>query len=118
MERSTRFFVTGIWLLVAVALGVTAKLYLFDKTYYFTVEASCDPASENCFNRDCSVDGDCPPNNLADYKVFKVHAKDFYKCADNSCAPECMSGAISCVEVKCGDSADDSCAVNPEQSSQ
>lgn len=42
--------------------------------------------------------------------MFLVAAADFPQCADNSCLNECVSGAITCEEVMCGDDEADECA--------
>ena len=50
----------------------------------------CDPTSQTCFSRDCS-EGDCPPNNLENYRQFTIRARDFSRCSDNSCLKECLN---------------------------
>lgn len=108
MHISDRTFFATISLLVVVAVCATAYLFLVKEDYAFVVEAPCDPAQNTCFTRDCSG-GECPPNELEQYRVFAVSAHDFPVCADNSCLQECTSGAIECVEYVCGESEEDEC---------
>lgn len=95
----------GSIVLVVVATGYK---FLINKDYDFVVEAVCDPSVQTCFNRDCS-EGDCPPNELEDYRQFIISASDFSKCSDNSCLEECLSKAISCEEIMCDEGAGDIC---------
>lgn len=113
MEKSDTLALSLISLSVVIAIGIAGWLYLYKKDYVFVVEASCDPTATTCFVRDCSNPDDCPPNGLTSYKVFQVKAKDFEKCTDDSCQNECLNGTISCTEVKCGESGEDSCSDNP-----
>lgn len=106
-------FLIIIGLMVVVVIGATGWRYLINEHYDFVVEASCDPSTETCFYRDCST-GECPPNELENYKVFTIEAKDFDSCEDNSCKRECEEGIIACEELVCGDSEEDECAVIPE----
>lgn len=118
LRRSDKIVLALILLSLVLVLGSTAWKNLYKKSYYFTVEDTCNPKTEMCFHRDCSVDGTCPPNGLSDYKVFKVRAGDFPRCLYNSCAVKCESGAISCTQVKCGASNEDSCSSSPEPAAQ
>ena len=94
--------------------AIANNFYMFyiKKDYNFSVEASCDHELDNCFTRDCS-EGDCPPNNFSEYRVFEIKAADFDKCADGSCLLECTTEKIQCTEVKCGESVEDTCTNIP-----
>lgn len=105
-------FVTVIFVLsFIIAVGVSWYRYSYTKNYDYLVEAPCDPAYDSCFFRDCEGDPDnCPPNGLSYYDQFYVKAYDFPKCADDSCAYECLTGAVSCTQVVCGESEEDVCS--------
>jgi hypothetical protein len=113
-ERSDKIVLISIVILVLVSLASTAWLFLYKKDYYFTIEESCNPKTENCFHRDCSDPAGCPPNGFSDYSALKVRAIDFPKCIYNSCKLKCASGEISCVKIMCGASNEDSCSQSPE----
>ena len=109
MEKSDKIFLWVIGLSVVGVILATGYNFLFAQNYDFYVEAPCDPATQTCFERDCSEVDACPPNNLSTYRAFYIKAAQFKKCADNSCLMECTSGAISCEEVVCGDAEEDMC---------
>lgn len=113
MSKSTDK-VTKILFILISALFLAAIIndfytFYFQKNYDFTVEASCDPAQQSCFIRNCSANSECPPNGLEVYRVFTLKASDFNKCSDDSCLVECTSGSIRCTEISCGESAEDTC---------
>lgn len=94
-------WIIGLFLVSILAVvGATGYKFLWQKNYTFLVEQACDPATEQCYHRDCS-DGSCPPDNLSDYKIMQINAGDFSKCSDDSCATECASGAIKCTPLFC-----------------
>lgn len=113
MGKADGFFLVGIGILVVAVLCSTAWLFLYQKNYTFIVEAACDSTYQNCFHRDCEA-GDCPVNELSDYRVYHISAKDFQVCANDSCSEECVNGIAKCTEILCGDSQQDSCSQNPE----
>ncbi len=112
MEKTDKIFLLVLSLCAVATLASNSYMFLLKKDYDFNVEASCDPTTHKCFHRDCANPGDCPPNGLSNYRRFTISAKDFQKCSDNSCIVQCKSGAIQCVEIKCGDSVEDTC--NPK----
>jgi hypothetical protein len=114
MEKSDWAVLGFISASILLVVASTTWLFMFKQDYHFVVEAECDPASQSCFERDCSNTDDCPPNQLSVYRTFQVRAADFKSCADNSCLKECTSGVISCNEIMCGDSEEDECAETPE----
>jgi len=119
MDAPTKWVLGLVSLMVVIAIGYSAWKYLYAKQVTYLIETACDPASQNCFHRDCSsADSNCPPTNLEDYRVYRVRAADFEGCASDSCESACTSGSSVCTEVKCGETADDSCSVNPEKSAQ
>lgn len=110
METSDKVVLFLIVLSIIAVLGSSTWLYLFQKNYDFVVEAECDPATETCFYRDCTNLDDCPPNELENYRVFRVRAGDFEKCENNTCLKECTDQSITCAEVLCGESEEDVCS--------
>lgn len=117
MDTSGKVALTLLSLMVLVAILATGWLFFIKRDYDFVVEASCNPEMETCFYRDCSVEGDCPPNELEHYKVYVVNAADFRYCSDNSCAAECSSDSITCEQVVCGEAEEDECS-EPASSSE
>ena len=101
-----------IWILlvsVLVVLGQSLYKNYFIKDYLFYLEAPCDTSINECYVRDCGVDGDCPPNNLEVYRVFEMLASQFKNCSDNSCLNICPSSANFCEEILCSTQDDISC---------
>lgn len=96
-------------------IGASFYRYYYKKDYKYLLEASCDPATESCFVRDCENPDDCPPNQLTIYKQFKIRASDFAGCTDNSCIEQCATGTIACEVVYCDPVLGDDCVL-PEQS--
>lgn len=99
------------WILFGlVMLGFLVSVYRYavSNDYNLIVEASCNPLFEECYVRDCEVDG-CPPNNLAEFKTFIVSARTFPLCSDNSCANICTTGHAQCVEILCSEQEDYAC---------
>lgn len=92
-----------IWIVVAAAflyvVWFNFNKFVVTKNYDFFVEAPCDAASESCHLRDC--EDYCPPNGLSSYKVWKLVARDFSRCSDDSCEKECASGRVKCEPVPC-----------------
>ncbi len=119
MNASDKGVLIAIVLMVAFSIAGAAWFFLHEKSYAFVVEAACDPATETCFTRDCeSADAECPVNGLENYKVFRVNAADYARCADGTCAAECTSGTILCKEISCGEGEEDSCALPPEKAAE
>ena len=101
-------FVVFLLLLVATIFR-GMYVYYVSKEYYYVVEAFCDSASEKCFERDCSVQDDCPPNGLSIYKKYFIKAHDFATCTDNSCANVCAQTQGICAQIICGADPTDIC---------
>ena len=116
LDRLGKYVLWLVSLSFLVVLLSTGYIFLVRKDYNFYLEAYCNPETTTCFTRDCSEPDSCPPNNLEDYRVFYVKAKDFNKCSDNSCLTECSSGQISCEEVVCGEEPSDECSLFVEPS--
>lgn len=98
-------------LLVGVGLALTATfyLYLYAKQYDFIIEAPCDATAQECYVRDCS-EGDCPPNELSEYRVYSIPAALFSSCTDNSCVNICLGQqSSSCEEILCSSQGDYEC---------
>jgi len=95
-------WIIGLFVASIVAVvAVTGYKFLWQKNYTFLVEQACDPATEQCYQRDCTQTGNCPPDNLSNYKIMEINAADFSKCSDNSCATECADGSIKCTPLFC-----------------
>lgn len=109
MDRSDKVAIGCIVLSLVVALGATGWNFLHTKEYTYVIETECDPATEVCFERDCSIEDECPPNGLGVYKVYRLSAKDFESCSDDSCHTQCIQGSVTCEEQVCGESEDDTC---------
>lgn len=101
----------GVFILMVVS-AIASNYFIFyhEKNYEFLVEAPCDPLTNTCFVRSCENADDCPPNQLSEYRIFTLAARDFDSCSNNSCLDECESGALSCTEIMCGQSEDDTCS--------
>lgn len=109
--KFTKALFTLISILVLVVIVSNFYTFYFQKNYDFVVETSCE-AGELCFIRDCG-DGECPPNELEQYKLFMLNAADFGSCSVNSCEFACESGRIRCEEILCDESAGDTCVLIP-----
>lgn len=92
-------------LLFSCLVVLIASFYSFyiRKDYNFIVETSCDNTKETCFYRDCSVEGDCPPNHLSYYNRYTIKANDFHACKDEDCTAICAEGGIACLKTECTD---------------
>ncbi len=82
-------------------IGINFYVLYFQKNYDFIVETACDPTKEECFERDCSEEGFCPPNNLSNFKRFSINAKDFKMCENEDCSQVCESEAGVCEQIAC-----------------
>lgn len=98
---------------ILLPIGSSFYKYYYIKDYTYLVEAKCDPQTEVCFSRDCSVPDGCPPNGLSFYKQFFIQAYDFKKCSENSCESECRKKLLKCTPIPCGESSDDVCTTQP-----
>lgn len=114
MELSDKIVLGLITLSVIIVVAATSYRFLYARDYAFTVEAACDGESSICFYRDCSVESDCPVNNLENYKIYSISAKDFSNCSDNSCAKECSDGSIVCEETICSVEGGDDCTTGED----
>ena len=113
-EKRIHLFLNILFLItILAAVGIGFWKYYYTRNYDFRIEAPCDPKTEQCSYRDCSIDGDCPPNNLSYYKAFFVKSYDFQKCSDNSCEKECKAGTIECRPISCED--EETCAPKEEK---
>jgi hypothetical protein len=92
-----------IWVAVVLAFSYVVwfnfQKFVLAERYDFFVEAPCNPEEESCYLRDC--DDYCPPNGLSSYKVWKIVARDFKRCDDDSCEAECERGEIVCEAIPC-----------------
>jgi hypothetical protein len=89
--------------------------FYFEQNYDFIVEVPCNSVEEVCYVRHCGEGSECPPNGLEQYRMLNLNAADFNTCKTNSCDLACASNVISCIEILCGDSADDTCTIIPTE---
>ncbi len=112
ISNGSRFLVISFFILLFPVLSSFYK-YFYSKNYDYLIETNCDPQTEICFSRDCSIPDTCPPNEYEFYKQFYVKAYDFAICSDNSCEKECKENIIQCVQIPCGESPEDVCTQLP-----
>lgn len=103
------FFVVSTLILISVLISGYIIFYK-NKNYDFIIEAPCDPITHKCFVRDCENIEGCPPNNLNQYRIFHIKAKDFGSCTDNSCLNVCDSNTPACIETKCRETEGNMCS--------
>lgn len=96
-----------------ITIVVSFYFFYFKKDYDFIVETSCDNTKETCFYRDCSVDGNCPPNNLSYYNTYTLSANDFSKCLNEDCTDLCSANNGICIKTECtaSDISDGTCVL-------
>ena len=99
---------------IVIGLLSSAWIFLVRKDYDFVIESPCDPETQNCYLRDCDNDG-CPVNGYSSYRVFRIDAAAFARCASDSCALACASGQERCEEIACGSDESDACSVAAEE---
>ena len=105
--NSSKLLIIFIFTLIVLVSLSSYVRYIFAKDYEFHVEMTCDTKTEICNIRDCN--DYCPPNGLAEYKVYKIPAIDFTNCIDNSCSNIC--GATNkCLLIKCDTESGDTCS--------
>lgn len=105
--NSSKLFTAFIFTLIVLVSLSSYVRYIFAKDYEFHVEMACDIKTEICNIRDC--DEYCPPNGLAEYKVYKISAIDFTNCIDNSCSNICGI-TNKCLLIKCDPINGDTCS--------
>ncbi len=91
-------------LLICCVVCITSMIYFFyfKQDFNFIVETSCDPTTQTCRYRDCTLpDAECPPNNYSYYKVYDIKASDFKYCSNEDCQSACEGGVIQCQEQEC-----------------
>ncbi len=87
-----------------VSIIVSFYFFYFKKDYNFIVETKCDPTTQTCFYRDCSIADNCPPNNLSYYNVYTLKAKDFNQCTNEDCTDFCSLNNGVCIKTECTES--------------
>ncbi len=102
-----------------VAIATSFYFFYYKKAYDFIVEVACNPTQEECFHRDCSIDGNCPSNNLSDFKRYSLSANDFKMCENEDCTYSCENNVIPCEQVACteDDSVGETCVSMPQEQS-
>ncbi len=108
-DKLSKIWFVGLFLLFVICLVVGFSNIYLSKNYQIIVEVSCDPNIEKCFVRDCSIEGNCPPNNLSVYKQYTGNAQKLDGCSLNgACEQVCRSRNI-CESVICDETAGDEC---------
>jgi hypothetical protein len=111
-STSVKIYIAFIIALTLVVIFSAYARYIFAKDYYFLIEATCDPNIENCQIRDC--DDYCPPNELDIYKTYRMSAKYFDQCEDNSCSNICqVSTTSNLCELMLCDEDESECSGDP-----
>lgn len=87
-----------------ISIFVSFYFFYFKKDYNFIVETKCDPTTQTCFYRDCSIADNCPPNNLSYYNVYTLKAKDFNQCTNEDCTDFCNLNNGMCIKTECTES--------------
>lgn len=100
-KRKNNWFIIIISLCCLAVIFSSFYFFYFKKQFNFIIEVSCDSGKEQCFNRSCAVEGDCPPNNLSVFKRYSLKASDFKYCENEDCKVACESGQIKCEPVPC-----------------
>ncbi len=95
------FFLGILMIGSIVTMIVSFYSFYFQKNFDYIVETSCDQTTQTCFYRDCSIEDNCPPNELSYYKTYTIQAKDFNKCENEDCTAVCTQGIIQCEEISC-----------------
>ena len=116
-QKSRNIFLRFVILGCISAIFLSFYFFYFDKSYNFIVEVSCNPSHGTCFQRDCTIDGNCPPNNLSTFKRYSLSANDFKSCANEDCTNACESGAKKCKPIACTENLDigETCTSDPIQ---
>jgi hypothetical protein len=116
-SRAAVVFISILAISVICSIGISAYRYWYTENYYYLVEAPCTASdSTQCFARSC-VDGECPPNELEAYQVYRLKADLFPLCTDNSCENVCVNSETPglCSLVPCDGTAGDECVVSGTQ---
>lgn len=97
-----KIFYSIFFLLLAGSIIVTYVKIVVNKDYQIVAETSCDPATEQCFVWECSVeiDGECsedPEENIWIYKIVNKKASTIVACEATEEKLGC-DGELSCTE--------------------
>ncbi len=102
-KKTHNLFLYALLISCLAVIVISFYFFYYKKDYNFIVQTKCDNTKEKCFYRDCSVEGDCPPNNLSYYKEYTIKAKDFNKCTNEDCTEACANEVINCVKTECSE---------------
>lgn len=84
---------------VALVIWVGIYKYYITENYTFIVETSCNPETEECDHRDCSIEDECPPNNWEYFKTYQMPASEFKNCKNEDCADFCRNSSL-CIPIE------------------
>jgi len=99
-ERKINWFLWLIAISIVLVIANSFYTYYVKKNYDFIVEVACDPAMEECFQMDCSLEEDCP-DGVYSFKRYILKAEDFKSCHNEDCESACETGEIQCKPVQC-----------------
>lgn len=101
MEHSKVLNIVFLSSLLIVFLGSFFRYYYL-KEFLVQIEIPCDPIVELCYERDCSIEDECPPNELSNYRLFEMSGSDFSQCDErDSCEDVCKNSNSTCIEIVC-----------------
>lgn len=119
VSKKNNIFLSIIFLSCVAIIAFAFYSFYINRNFPFLVETQCDNTKEICFYRDCTVEGDCPQNNLSYFNKYTIKARDFDSCTNGDCTQACENKVISCEKAECTESdfADGSCVVQqiPEE---
>ena len=116
-DLPNRVFITALIASVLCAVVFSLYKYWYTENFFFQIEAACTTDITQCFTRSCD-EGDCPPNDLETYNMYRLPAKEFAQCEDNGCANLCGAGkSPSCALIPCTDDGESSCGTKETETS-
>lgn len=104
VSKKNNIFLLIIFISCAAIIAFAFYNFYINKNYQFFVETKCDNSKDTCFYRDCSIEGECPPDNLSYFKKFTISASDANFCSSEDCTAPCESKTIQCEETICTNS--------------
>lgn len=106
--KGTFSIITFFTICLVTVTTFSVLRYMVFKNYDMTIEVACDSEREHCFTRSC-VEGDCPPNELENYKKYLIKGFLFDKCEEDTCKHFCENPR-NCEQIECDSGAGDTCS--------
>lgn len=113
-RKKNGWFFGGMFLLIALSVGVTYYRYVVSLDYLVVLEVSCDPQVESCFLYECDPEeewAECSENPADDSYYYKYIKKKGYAVV------ECVNGLEGCEEISCAEDEEDCTEILCEDSS-